>query len=72
MNGAVTGADRPLSVVKEFWYSPRLGVNLFTKRTDPRSGVEVFVVTDINPSEPDPGLFALPQGATITDRRTRW
>jgi hypothetical protein len=71
MNGAVFGADRPLSIVKEFWYAPKLGVNLFTKRTDPRSGVEVFTVTDINPSEPDPALFALPQGAKVIDRRMR-
>jgi hypothetical protein len=71
MNGAAVGADRPLSIVKEFWYAPRLGVNLSTKRTDPRSGVEVFAVTDVNPSEPDPQLFALPTGAKIIDRRSR-
>jgi len=71
INGAAIGADRPLSVVKEFWYAPKLGVNLFTKRTDPRNGIEQFVVTDINPGEPDAALFALPKGAQIVDRRTR-
>jgi hypothetical protein len=69
IRGAMVGADRPLTITKEFWYSRRLGLNVSTKRSDPRSGVEVFTVTDINPSEPDPTLFALPQDARIVDYR---
>jgi hypothetical protein len=69
INAAVAGTDRPLSITKEFWYSRHLGLNLSTKRSDPRSGVEVFTVTDINPSEPDPSLFALPQNARTVDYR---
>jgi hypothetical protein len=63
--------DRPLSVTKEFWYSPQLGLNISTRRWDPRiRRVEVFTVTDINLSEPDPGLFTLPRDARVVDYRT--
>jgi hypothetical protein len=70
INAAAVGADRPLSITKEFWYSRSLGLNLSTKRSDPRSGIEVFTVTDINPAEPDPNLFELPQNARTVDYRT--
>jgi hypothetical protein len=69
IRGAAVGSDRPLSITKEFWYSRRLGLNVSTKRSDPRSGIEVFTVTDINQSEPDPALFTLPQDARIVDYR---
>jgi hypothetical protein len=66
-----TNTDRPLSVTKEFWYSPLLGLNISTRRWDPRIGrVEVFSVTDINLSEPDPNLFTLPADARVMDFRT--
>jgi hypothetical protein len=64
-----TGSDRPLSVVKEFWYSRQLGLNVLTTRNDPRSGKEVFTVTDIRQGEPDAALFALPADARIVDLR---
>lgn len=63
------GVDRPMSIVKEFWYSPQLGINIVTTRTDPRSGREVFTVTDIQSSDPDPALFALPKDARVVDIR---
>jgi len=69
LNAAAIGTDRPIVVAKEFWYSAELGMNVFTKREDPRSGVEVFTVTDINRSEPDPSLFTLPEGVRVVDLR---
>jgi hypothetical protein len=63
------GSDRPIVVVKEFWYSPQLGVNVLTTRDDPRSGKEVFTVTDVRWGEPDPSLFALPANARVVDLR---
>ena len=63
------GTDRPLVVVKEFWYSPRLGLNVFTQRDDPRSGKAVFMVNDIHLSEPDSSLFRLPVSFRIVDLR---
>jgi hypothetical protein len=62
--------DHPLSVTKEFWYSPLLGLNLTTKRWDPRIGrVEVFTLTNIRLSEPEPNLFTLPGDARVVDFR---
>jgi hypothetical protein len=66
---AVTGANRPLVVVKEFWYSSRLGINVLTDRTDPRSGQAIFTVSDIRLSEPASSLFALPVNFRIVDLR---
>jgi hypothetical protein len=63
------GSDRPLAVVKEFWYSRYLGLNVITKRDDPRSGIEAFTVTDIQLSEPDRGLFTLPANFKVVDLR---
>lgn len=61
--------DRPFVVVKEFWYSKQLGLNVLTTRNDPRSGKEVFTVTGIRLGEPDPALFALPPDARVVDLR---
>jgi hypothetical protein len=57
--GAI-GNEKPEPIVKEFWYSPRLGINLIVKRFDPRSGIQNFVVDHISLSEPDPKLFEPP------------
>ena len=54
------GNDRPLTVVTEYWYSEALKINLLTKRTDPRYGVQMVRVTELLRQEPDPELFAIP------------
>jgi len=54
------GNDRPEPVVKEFWYSPRLGLNLVTKRFDPRTGIQNFAVDHVSLSEPDTRMFQPP------------
>jgi hypothetical protein len=69
MNPVVTGTDRPLVAVKEFWYSRQLGLNVLTTRNDPRSGKEVFTVTDIRQGEPDAALFAMPADFRVVDLR---
>ena len=66
--GAI-GNDRPLFAKREFWYSPKLGVNLISKRQDPRFGTQTFEVTNITLGEPDPTLFQLPNGSKIRDLR---
>ena len=67
--GAV-GNDREVVSTKEFWYSPRLGVNLVVKRFDPLQGTQVFTVSNINLSEPDARLFAVPAQFKVADQRT--
>ena len=43
------GSEKPQPMVKEFWYAPQLGINLVTKRFDPRvDTIQNFTVTQIN------------------------
>jgi hypothetical protein len=69
LNPLATGSDHPITIVKEFWYSKQLGLNVLTTRNDPRSGKEVFTVTDVRQGEPDASLFALPAGFRVVDLR---
>jgi hypothetical protein len=66
LNAGVMGNEKPEPIVKEFWYSPRLGVNVITKRFDPRaSAIQNFVVGNINLAEPNPKMFEPPAGYRI-------
>ena len=65
----VIGNDRPISITKEFWYSPQLGLNMSVKRIDPRHGTQTFSVTDVSLSEPDPKVFQVPAGYKVVDTR---
>jgi hypothetical protein len=53
--------------VKEFWYSPRLGMNVVVKRFEPRGGAEDFNVQKIDQTEPDAALFSLPRAYQVID-----
>jgi TonB family protein len=55
------GNDRPLTIVTEYWFSQDLRINLLTKRTDPRYGVQTVRVTELRREEPDSALFAIPE-----------
>jgi hypothetical protein len=66
--GAI-GNNSPLMSKREFWYSPQLGINLITKRQEPRAGEQNFEVSDIAVGEPDAKLFAPPSGFKILDMR---
>ena len=68
-NAGLFGNDRKMTIEREFWYSPKLGFNLLSKRSDPRIGAQTFTATDLILSEPDPKLFDLPEGFKIVDRR---
>ncbi len=54
------GNTTPQPIVKEFWYSSQLGINLVTKRFEPQAGSQDFVVSNISLNEPDPRLFEPP------------
>jgi hypothetical protein len=68
-NPGVFGNDRKVTVEREFWYSPQLGINLISIRSDPRIGKQTFTVTNLVLSEPDAALFELPVGFKVVDRR---
>jgi hypothetical protein len=63
------GNNSPLMSKHEFWYSPLLGINLITKRQEPRGGDQNFEISDIAVGEPDTKLFAPPAGFKIMDMR---
>jgi hypothetical protein len=70
INAGVIGNDRAISVVKEFWYSQQLEINVVEKRQDPRYGSQIFTVNPISLGEPDARLFDVPAGFRIDDKRS--
>jgi hypothetical protein len=67
---ATIGNEAPVLEKREFWYSPRLGVNLITERQEPRFATQQnFEVTNIALGEPDAKLFDPPSGFRILDVR---
>lgn len=68
-NEGVMGNDKPMVTMREFWYSPQLGFNLVSIVDDPQSGKQVFTVKELSTSEPEPGLFAVPEGYQVVDHR---
>jgi hypothetical protein len=63
------GNNSPLMSKREFWYSPLLGLNLISRRQDPRFGEQNFELSDITVGEPDAKLFEVPSGSKILDLR---
>jgi hypothetical protein len=68
-NAGVFGNDRAITTEREVWYSPHLDLNLLSVRSDPRTGKQTFTATNVTLGDPDPGLFELPAGFTVADRR---
>jgi hypothetical protein len=65
------GNDQEMKIVREYWHSPKLGVNLISILNDPRIGTETFTLSDIAVTEVDPKYFQLPEGFTVEDRRVQ-
>ncbi len=69
------GNERPIEVVSERWYSPRLQVVVMSKRSDPRMGETVYRLSGISLGEPPAALFQVPAGYTVkegSDRAVTW
>jgi hypothetical protein len=67
-NQGVIGNDRPFNRVREFWFASSLVINLRSELTDPSFGKQIFTVTNVSTSDPDPKLFELPDGFAVVDR----
>jgi hypothetical protein len=65
--GSRIGNDRPITTTSEIWDSPELGVPLFRKSSDPRSGDEKAAYFDVSLTEPDASLFQVPADYKIVD-----
>jgi hypothetical protein len=61
------GNEQPIVTVSERWYSPDLQMVVMSSRSDPRSGTNIYKLTNINRSEPPPTLFQIPPDYTVTD-----
>jgi len=63
------GNDRPINITSERWFSPQLQTVMMTKQNDPRTGENMFRLTNVKLGEPDPALFSVPAGYQLTDRK---
>ena len=63
--GAI-GNQQPLQIVRETWVSADLKVPVLIKSSDPRFGNMTMQLTNIVQAEPDPTLFQIPSGYTVT------
>ena len=61
------GNEKPLNIVTEVWTSSEMKTVVYSKRTDPRLGEQVFRLTNIVRAEPDPALFTVPTDYKIVD-----
>jgi hypothetical protein len=68
-NQGVIGSDQPFKEKREFWFASSLGVNLYSEVVNPIVGTQIFDVTDVTTSAPEPSLFTVPEGYEILDRR---
>jgi hypothetical protein len=64
-NPGVFGNDQPMITIREFWYSPQLGINLISLFDSPQSGKQQFTATKVSTAEPDPHRFTLPEGFSV-------
>ena len=70
INVGIIGNDREFSIVREFWYSPKLGFNLLSSLRDARHGTQTFKMTELTEAEPEAAWFEMPQGYTLSSSGT--
>jgi len=61
------GNRNAIVVTDETWFSPELQITLLTRHSDPRSGDNIYRLTNIKRSEPDAALFTVPSDYTVKD-----
>jgi hypothetical protein len=59
------GNDRPIEITDERWESPELRMLVFSRNSDPRTGVVEYRLTNINRAEPPQELFMIPSDYTV-------
>jgi hypothetical protein len=60
------GNDRPIEITDERWESPELRMLIYSRNSDPRTGIVEYRLTNINRSEPPTDLFMIPQDYTLS------
>jgi hypothetical protein len=61
------GNEQPITVTSEKWVSEELGVTVSSTLHDPMIGDTQFHLSQIERTEPDPALFAVPADYTLND-----
>jgi hypothetical protein len=61
------GNDKPLTIVREEWYSPDLQMVVQSKHTDPFMGEMTYAVTNIQRAAPNASLFTVPADYTVKE-----
>jgi hypothetical protein len=59
------GNDRPIEITDERWESPELRMLLYSRNSDPRTGIVEYRLTNINRAEPPADLFMIPSDYTV-------
>jgi len=62
------GNEKPITIVREVWYSNDLQTAVMSKRSDPWSGETTYSLTNIQRAEPDATLFAVPSDYSVTQK----
>ncbi|HWE86882.1 MAG TPA: hypothetical protein VG267_18195 [Terracidiphilus sp.] len=68
-NPGAMGNDKEMTITREFWFSPQLGINLSSLVDNPQTGKQIFTVKELSTSEPDPSMFEVPADYRVIDRR---
>jgi len=61
------GNDRPIEITDERWESPELRMLVYSRNSDPRTGVVEYRLTNINRAEPPADLFVIPPDDTVSE-----
>jgi hypothetical protein len=59
------GNDQPITITDERWESPELRLVVYSRFSDPRTGVVEYRLTGINRAEPRADLFTVPPDYTV-------
>jgi hypothetical protein len=59
------GNDRPIEILDERWESPELKLVIYSRSSDSRTGVIEYRLSNITRTEPEPGLFVVPENYTF-------
>jgi hypothetical protein len=62
------GNEKPITIVREVWYSSDLQTVVMSKRSDPWSGETTYSLANIQRAEPDAALFAVPSDYSVTQK----
>lgn len=60
------GNVQPILITTDKWYSPDLQIDVMTVHSDPRTGTTTTSLINLSRNEPNPSLFTVPAGYTIT------